>query len=185
MKILVGLGNPGRKYEGTRHNIGFDVVEILADRAGSPTRRQRFQGEVGQATIRGTGVLFLWPLTWMNLSGSSVLAARDFYKISASDILVICDDFQLPLTTVRLRPRGSAGGQKGLADIIGKLGGEAIPRLRVGIGPVPEHLDPPAFVLGRFRPTERTELDATLQRAADAAESWATLGIDTAMNRYN
>lgn len=185
MKLLVGLGNPGRKYEGTRHNVGFDVLEILAERAGSPARRQRFQGEICQATIRGTSALFLWPLTWMNLSGSSVLAARDFYKIPSADILVICDDFQLPLTTVRLRPRGSAGGQKGLADIIGRLGGDDIPRLRVGIGPVPKHIDPAAFVLGRFQSAERTELDATLLRAAEAAEAWATLGIDTAMNRYN
>lgn len=183
--MVVGLGNPGKKYVGTRHNIGFDVLEILAARAGSPSRRQRFQGEVGQTTIRGTGVLFLWPLTWMNLSGSSVLAARDFYKIPSSDILVVCDDFQLPITTVRLRARGSAGGQKGLADIIGRLGGDTVPRLRVGIGPVPKHLDPPSFVLGHFQSTERTELDTTLQRAADAVESWVTLGIDAAMNRYN
>jgi PTH1 family peptidyl-tRNA hydrolase len=185
VKLLVGLGNPGRKYEGTRHNVGFDVLTLLAERAGGPARRQRFQGEVCQITIRGVSALLLWPLTWMNLSGSSVLAARDFYKIDSPDLLVICDDFQLPLNTIRIRQRGSAGGQKGLADIIGRLGEVDVPRLRVGIGPVPSHQDPAAFVLGRFTTAEQTDLDIALQRAADAAEAWLSLGIDAAMNRYN
>ena len=121
MKLLVGLGNPGRKYEGTRHNVGFDVLDVLAGREGNPGRRQRFQGETAQISIRGTSALLLWPLTWMNLSGGSVLAARDFYKLDVTDILVICDDFQLPLKTIRMRPSGSAGGQKGLADTITRL----------------------------------------------------------------
>lgn len=185
MKLLVGLGNPGRKYEGTRHNVGFDVLTLLAERASGPSRRQRFQGEVCQTTIRGVSTLLLWPLTWMNLSGSSVLAARDFYKIAPPDLLIICDDFQLPLNAIRIRQRGSAGGQKGLADIIGRLGGMDVPRLRVGIGPVPSHQDPSAFVLGRFAAAERTDLDIALQKAADAAETWVTLGIDAAMNRFN
>lgn len=185
MKLVVGLGNPGRKYEGTRHNVGFDVLGVLAARAGNPARRQRFQGEICQASIRGSAVLLLWPLTWMNLSGGSVRAARDFYKIDHADILVICDDFQLPLTTIRMRPRGSAGGQKGLADILKQLGDQAIPRLRVGIGPVPADRDPANFVLARFTDAERPDADASLTRAADAAEAWAALGIEAAMNRYN
>lgn len=93
MKLIVGLGNPGRAYQGTRHNVGFDVLEKLAERAGSPVRRARFQGETAQVSLRGTPALLLWPLTWMNLSGSSVLAARDFYKVENPDILVVCDDF--------------------------------------------------------------------------------------------
>jgi len=182
---VVGLGNPGKRYEGTRHNVGFEVLDVLADRAGNPARRQRFQGEFCQATIRGSAVLLLWPLTWMNLSGGSVRAARDFYKIDHADILVICDDFQLPLTAIRIRPRGSSGGQKGLADILKQLGDQAIPRLRVGIGPVPSSRDPADFVLARFTTAERPEAEASLTRAADAAEAWATLGIEAAMNRYN
>jgi PTH1 family peptidyl-tRNA hydrolase len=137
VKLLVGLGNPGSAYDGTRHNVGFDVLELLARRAGSPSRRQRFQGETAQVVIRGCPVLLLWPLTWMNLSGSSLLAAKDFFKIEHSDILVICDDFNLGSGTIRMRMGGSAGGQNGLADVLVRLGGTAIPRLRVGIGPMP------------------------------------------------
>jgi PTH1 family peptidyl-tRNA hydrolase len=185
VKLLVGLGNPGRGYEGTRHNVGFDVLEILAKRAGTPVRRSRFQGETAQATLRGCPVLLLWPLTWMNLSGTSVLAARDFYKIDESDILVICDDFQLPTDTIRLRPSGSAGGQNGLADVLARLGGSSIPRLRVGIGPMPAGWKSADFVLGKFGKSEREAVDCLLERAADAAEEWLALGIQAAMNRYN
>ena len=185
MKLLVGLGNPGRGYEGTRHNVGFDVLEILAKRAGSPVRRSRFQGETAQATLRGCPVLLLWPLTWMNLSGTSVLAARDFYKIDDSDILVICDDFQLPNDTIRLRPSGSAGGQNGLADVLARLGGQSVPRLRVGIGPMPAGWKSADFVLGKFTKLEREAIGVLLERAADAAEEWLALGIQAAMNRYN
>jgi PTH1 family peptidyl-tRNA hydrolase len=185
LKLLVGLGNPGRGYEGTRHNVGFEVLEILARRAGSPVRRARFQGETAQATLRGSSVLLLWPLTWMNLSGTSVLAARDFYKIDNVDILVICDDFQLPNDTIRLRSGGSAGGQNGLSDVLSRLGSTAIPRLRLGIGPMPAGWKSADFVLGKFAQSEREAIDGLLERAADAAEEWAALGIQAAMNRYN
>jgi peptidyl-tRNA hydrolase, PTH1 family len=185
VKLLVGLGNPGSAYEGTRHNVGFDVLEILARRAGGPGRRARFQGETAQVTIRGCQVLLVWPLTWMNLSGSCVLAARDFYKTDDADMLVICDDFNLPAGTIRLRPSGSAGGQNGLADILRRLGTTAVPRLRVGIGPVPPAWKPTDFVLGRLSKPEREALAPTLERAADAAEEWAAVGIQAAMNRYN
>jgi PTH1 family peptidyl-tRNA hydrolase len=185
LKLLVGLGNPGRNYEGTRHNVGFDVLGILARRAGSPVRRSRFQGETAQATLRGSSVLLLWPLTWMNLSGTSVLSARDFYKIDDKDILVICDDFQLSTDTIRLRPSGSAGGQNGLSDVLARLGNTSIPRLRVGIGPMPAGWKSADFVLGKFAKSEREAVDGLLERAADAAEEWAALGIQAAMNRYN
>jgi len=185
VKLLIGLGNPGHAYEGTRHNVGFDVLEILARRAGSPARRARFQGETAQTTVRGCQILLLWPLTWMNLSGSSVLAARDFYKIDHSDMLVICDDFNIPCDTLRLRPSGSAGGQNGLADVLARLGTNAIPRLRIGIGPVPAGWKPADFVLGKFSKLEKEQVGVMLERAADAAEEWAALGIQAAMNRYN
>jgi len=185
MKLIVGLGNPGHAYDGTRHNIGFDVLEKLAERAGSPTRKARFQGELAQASIRGVSTLLLWPMTWMNLSGSSVLAARDFYKVADPDILVICDDFQIPRGTIRIRGRGSSGGQKGLADVARRLGSQDIPRLRVGIGPVPANWASPDFVLGRFTSEERPEVDAVIERSADAVEEWVATGIESAMNRYN
>ena len=185
MKLLVGLGNPGHVYQGTRHNVGFEVLDVLAARAGSPTRRPRFQADTAQAMIRGTPVLLLWPLTWMNLSGSSVLAARDFYKIADSDMLVMCDDFNLPLDSIRLRPAGSAGGQNGLADILTRLGTTAIPRLRLGIGPVPKGWKSADFVLGRFAAEERDRVAVAVQRAADAAEAWVGLGVQAAMNTFN
>lgn len=185
MKLIVGLGNPGKAYEGTRHNVGFDVLAILASRAGSPVRRQRFQGEVAQVTLRGNSALLLWPLTWMNLSGSSVLAARDFYKIDHENILVICDDFQLNLGTIRLRGSGSGGGQNGLTNVLARLGSTAIPRLRIGIGPVAPGWKTADFVLGRFASHEHPDVAAVLERAADAVEEWVALGIDAAMNRFN
>jgi len=185
VKLLVGLGNPGKNYEGTRHNVGFAVLEILARRAGSPARRARFQGEVVQASLRGCPVLLLWPLTWMNLSGSSVLAARDFYKIDDADMLVICDDFQLPLDTIRLRPTGSGGGQNGLADVLKRLGTTAVPRLRLGVGPLPAGWKSADFVLGKFAKHESDAVGVMLERAADAAEEWVAVGIQAAMNRYN
>jgi len=171
VKLLVGLGNPGHAYRDTRHNVGFEALDRLATRAGSPPRKQRFQGEVAQASIRGVPVLLLWPLTWMNLSGSSVLAARD--------------DFNLPLDTLRLRPGGSAGGQNGLADVLARLGTTTIPRLRLGIGPVPAGWKAADFVLGKFPKAERERVGVVIERAADAAEEWAALGIQAAMNAYN
>lgn len=194
MKLIVGLGNPGRSYDATRHNVGFDVLALLADRglaggegpgALSGSRRQRFQGDTLQLSLRGQPVLLLWPLTWMNLSGSSVLAARDFYKLPHEDLLVVCDDYHLALGSIRLRSKGSSGGQKGLADILRRLGTEAIPRLRVGVGPLPAGRSAPDFVLGRFTREERSAADAAILRAADAAEDWAVLGIQAAMNRFN
>jgi PTH1 family peptidyl-tRNA hydrolase len=184
-KLVVGLGNPGSAYHGTRHNVGFDVLEILARRAGSPARRTRFQGELAQGVVRGCPVLLLWPLTWMNLSGSSVLAARDFYKLEPSEVLVVCDDFNLGQGTIRMRSGGSAGGQNGLSDILRRLGTQEVPRLRVGIGPVPAGRPAADFVLGRFSRSEREAVGPVLERAADAAEEWVAVGIQAAMNRYN
>ena len=185
MKLVAGLGNPGRAYDGTRHNIGFDVLEALAKRVGGPGRRARFQGEFVQSTIRGCPVLLLWPLTWMNLSGASVLAAKDFYKIDNADILVLCDDFQLPTDTIRLRGSGSSGGQKGLSDILARLGSNAVPRLRIGVGPLPAGWTSADFVLGKFTKQERPAVAALVERAADAVEEWVGAGIESAMNRFN
>ena len=121
----------------------------------------------------------------MNLSGGSVLAARDFYKLANAEVLIVCDDFNLPLGKLRFRSEGSAGGQKGLADIITRLGDEAVPRLRVGVGPVPANWDPADFVLGRFNKEELPIIEPTVTRAADAVEDWIGLGIAECMNRYN
>ena len=129
--------------------------------------------------------MLVWPLTWMNLSGSCALAARDFYKVADTDILVVCDDFQLTLGSIRIRGKGSGGGQNGLSDVVRRLGTEAVPRLRVGIGPVPSGWKPADFVLGRFSKEEKLAVDAAIDRAANAVEDWVAVGIEAAMNRYN
>ena len=185
MKLIVGLGNPGDKYKETRHNVGFDVLARLARRFAGEPSRARFQGEVAEATIAGQKVLLLTPLTYMNLSGASVLAARDFYKIELSDILVVCDDFNLPLARLRLRGKGSAGGQNGLADILRRLGSDEIPRLRIGVGGPPQGRSATGHVLGRFAPDEKGPIAEAIERAADAAACWVELGLTRAANQYN
>jgi PTH1 family peptidyl-tRNA hydrolase len=185
MKLIVGLGNPGDKYKETRHNVGFEVVSRLAKRFAVGTPRARFQGETAEATIAEQKVLLLTPLTFMNASGGSVLAARDFYKIENTDVLVICDDFNLPLAKLRLRAKGSAGGQNGLADVIRRLGTEEVPRLRIGVGAPVEGRSATGHVLGRFLKDEQPIIAEALDRAADAAATWVKSGLEAAMNQYN
>lgn len=186
MKLVVGLGNPGRKYEGTRHNVGFEVVYELARRwAGGNRPKTSFQGELVDATVGRERSVLLCPQTFMNRSGHSVVLARDFYKLTNDELLVICDDFALPLGQMRCRPKGSSGGQNGLKDIIRALGTEDVPRLRVGIGPVPPAWVTADFVLSKFSKDEQSEIGVTVQRAADAVETWAQEGIAACMNRYN
>ena len=185
MKLVVGLGNPGRKYEGTRHNVGFAVLQELARRHRAARPKTNFQGEITETEIGGQKILMLWPHTFMNLSGASVLAARDFYKLENADLLIVCDDFNLPLAKLRFRSEGSAGGQRGLADVIDRLGTEVVGRLRIGVGPVPPNWDPADFVLSRFAKEDLTEIESTLSRAADGVEDWVTQGIEICMNQYN
>ena len=185
MKLVVGLGNPGRRYEGTRHNVGFIVVGELAKAHGKGTVKTRFQGETVDAEIGGEKALLLTPSTFMNLSGASVLAARDFYKIPLEDILVICDDLNLPLAKLRTRATGSAGGQKGLEDIIRRLGTDEFARLRIGIGTPPSGWNWPDFVLSKFNKDELPEMELAVARASEAVGVWAREGVQACMNRYN
>ncbi|HKD38192.1 MAG TPA: aminoacyl-tRNA hydrolase, partial [Pirellulales bacterium] len=168
MKLVICLGNPGRKYEGTRHNVGFAVAAALARRHASGGSKSAIQAEVIETNFGGEKVLLVLPQTFMNLSGASAVVARDFYKLANEDLLVVCDDFNIPLGTLRIRGQGSAGGQKGLADVINRLGTDAVPRLRIGVGPVPASWDPVDFVLGRFTKEEQPEIELSLVRAADA-----------------
>jgi len=184
MKLVVGLGNPGRKYEGTRHNFGFEVLAAVARSVNSGAVRNRFDGELAEATLEGDRLLLLSPLTYMNLSGKSVQAARDFYQLSNADLLIICDDFQLPLGRMRFRPDGSSGGQKGLDDVIRRCGSD-VPRLRLGIGPVPERWDPADFVLGRFTAEESDAAKNMVTQAATAVVDWIRHGTAWCMNKYN
>ena len=185
MKMIVGLGNPGRKYDGTRHNVGFVALAKLGESDGDGKVKARFRGETMEARIGGEKVLLLSPLTYMNLSGESIREAKDFYKIETEDILVICDDFSLPLGKLRIRPKGSSGGQKGLANAIKHLGTEEVPRLRIGIGPPPENWDIADYVLSKFSKDEQKEIEHAVRKAADAARDWVTEGAEASMNRYN
>jgi peptidyl-tRNA hydrolase, PTH1 family len=185
MKLIVGLGNPGSRYTGTRHNIGFEVIAELARRHAAGSPREKFQAELAEATIAGEKTLLMCPLTFMNLSGQAVQPARDFYKIENNDLLVVCDDFALPLGKLRIRAQGSAGGQKGLDDIIRRLGTDELPRLRIGIGPLPENWEAANFVLGKFSKEEAAEATEMVKRSADAVASWIRDGLAKAMNQYN
>lgn len=184
MKLIVGLGNAGRRYQGTRHNIGFEVVAELVRRYAASRPRLAFEGEVSDVDLQGTRCLLLCPHTYMNRSGQSVGLARDFYKLTNEALLIICDDFNLQLGRLRLRSKGSSGGQKGLEDIIRRLGDD-FPRLRVGIGNPPQGWDAADFVLGKFAKQEHSEVEIAVQRAADATVTWVTDGLSAAMNRYN
>lgn len=185
MKLVVGLGNPGRKYEGTRHNVGFRVAAEFAKRHGTANAKRAFQGELVEATIDAEKLLLLCPHTLMNLSGGSVLEARDFYRIPHDELLIVSDDLNLPLGKLRFRKSGSSGGQKGLKDIICRLGTDEISRLRIGIGSPPPGRDAADFVLGRFTKDEKTEVEIAIGRAADAVEIWIREGTAVAMNRFN
>jgi PTH1 family peptidyl-tRNA hydrolase len=185
MKLIVGLGNPGQKYLHTRHNVGFEVVNRLSRIFGVSRPKLKFKGELVEAVIKGHPSRLLCPHTYMNRSGASVRAARNFYKVDDGDLLVVSDDLNLPLARLRFRARGSAGGQKGLADIINCLGTQEFPRLRIGIGTPPDNWDAADYVLSKFSSDEAKAIEAAFSCAADAIEHWVSAGIDDSMNKYN
>jgi peptidyl-tRNA hydrolase, PTH1 family len=185
MKLVVGLGNPGRRYEGTRHNVGFLAVAELARKYAAGGPKAKFQGEVVEADLEGVKGLLLTPWTFMNASGGSVLAARDFYKLTAEDLLVVCDDLNLPLGKLRVRGGGSAGGQKGLEDIIRRLGSDEFARLRIGIGSPPAAWNWADYVLQKFPKDEWLAIEPAIGRAVEAVLVWAREGTTGCMNRYN
>ncbi len=185
MKLVAGLGNPGKKYESTRHNVGFDVIRGLAERHVASPGKNKFDGLLQECSIQGEPTLLLMPLTFMNLSGRCVRQAVDFYKLGLDDLLVVCDDFNLELGVLRMRPGGSAGGQKGLADTIQQMGSDQLSRLRVGVGPVPERWNSADFVLGKFASDEKELAKQQFLRAQSAVETWICEGISQAMNLYN
>lgn len=198
MKLVVGLGNPGRQYVGTRHNIGFDAVDAFAQRLGWLSRgvsferaaRTSFEGLAidGLMTLPSGGgekVVLLKPMTYMNLSGRSVQAAVAFYHTPLSDLMVVLDEMALPVGKLRIRASGSSGGHNGLRDIERMLGTGQYPRLRIGIDPPPPFVPGKDYVLGRFTPEQRKALDPALDRAASALERWICKGVSAAMNEFN
>jgi PTH1 family peptidyl-tRNA hydrolase len=185
MKLIVGLGNPGRRYRGTRHNVGWEVLARLADRAGIRVSEDEGFAEVGRGTIGTQRVLLARPATYMNVSGEAVRDLRRRHRLRAEDILIIVDDIDLPLGRLRLRAGGSAGGHNGLRSIIESLGTTEFPRLRVGIGRPPAGVDPAEFVLTRFTDGEAAAVHESIERAVEAVEMAVTAGVAAAMNRFN
>jgi peptidyl-tRNA hydrolase, PTH1 family len=185
MKLIVGLGNPGRKYVGTRHNVGFVVLAEAARRWAGSGPQWNFEGEVVEAQRDGQKLLLLAPQTYMNASGRSVRKAIDFYKLNTEDLLVVCDDINLPLGKLRVRAKGSSGGQKGLEDIARHLGTTDFARLRIGIGEPPQGWDAAAYVLGKFTGEESQAIELAVASAVDALVDWAREGVQFCMNRYN
>jgi peptidyl-tRNA hydrolase, PTH1 family len=184
MKLVVGLGNPGTKYQGTRHNIGFELIDRLASGGRGSSFARKFDGQVAETEIDFRRILLLKPETFMNLSGRSVGQTVRFYKLEPHEVLAVCDDLSLPVGKIRIRPGGSDGGQKGLRDIAAHLGTDQFPRLRIGIGDQGES-DAVDYVLSRFRSPERAVIDDSLILASQAVALWVTQGIDPAMNRFN
>jgi PTH1 family peptidyl-tRNA hydrolase len=195
-KMIVGLGNPGPEYALTRHNVGFQTLDVLAERHGLSFDRfqKRARLGIGQLTLRGDPeapsgsvqrVVLAKPMTYMNASGEAVGPLATFYKIAPEEILVVCDDLDLPLGKIRLRPGGGSGGQKGLASISRALGTENFARLRVGIGRPPGQMEPTDYVLQKFSAGQEKEMVFSRDRAADAIETWLTQGIEAAMNQFN
>ncbi len=191
MKLIVGLGNPGKEYDRTRHNAGYLVIDRLIQRhsAGAPVRA-KFNAATVEAKLAGPAgpepCLFLKPTTYMNNSGQSVAEAARFYKLDpALDIMVIVDDVAIPSGSIRIRPGGGAGGHNGLSDITRLLGTDAYPRCRIGIDATPQYMDQADYVLGRFTDDQWALVGPSIDRAADAVETFVKSGLDAAMNKYN
>jgi PTH1 family peptidyl-tRNA hydrolase len=185
MKAVIGLGNPGLKYEGTRHNIGFDCLRMLSKRLGITRFQGKYDAEIGDAIVDGEKVILVFPLTYMNLSGNSVKPIVDFFRLPLSDLLVICDDLALEPGKIRLRAKGSSGGQKGLKHICERLGSDEVPRLRIGIGATPAHWETADYVLSKFSSAEATEIELAKHRGVAAVECWLKNGLVVAMNQFN
>lgn len=183
MKIVVGLGNPGREYAGTRHNIGFMVVTGLARLAGDTTVKKRFRSELVEGRLDGERIVLVAPQTYMNLSGHAVREVVNWYHLPLDELLVVADDLDLPFGTLRMRARGSAGGHNGLASIIEQLGTQDVPRLKIGIGRGPGTAY--SRVLSRFSPDEERALPNLIERATGGVRLWLREGIIAAMNEVN
>lgn len=180
--LIVGLGNPGAQYRGTRHNVGFEVVDILAQRHKLKVDKTRHRALTGAGAVQGIGACLAKPVTFMNLSGQAVAALAKSLGIKPDRILIIADDLDLPVGKVRLRPQGSSGGHNGHKSIIASLQTDSYPRIKIGISNAGETID---HVLGRFTPEERTDIAKALEASADAVEAILSDGLEAAMNRFN
>lgn len=185
MYLIAGLGNPTKEYDKTRHNVGFAVIDTLADKYRIDVSEKKHKALCGKGVIEGRKVLLVKPQTFMNLSGESIRAAVDYYKIEPEDIIVIYDDISLDPGQLRIRLKGSAGGHNGIKNIITHLGTQEFPRIKVGVGAKPPRVDLADYVLSRFSPDEQKLMDEAFKEAAEAAVSMMTDGAERAMNHYN
>lgn len=186
MYIIVGLGNPGKEYAGTRHNVGFDVIDILAAQENISVLEKKHRAVIGKGTVEGRKCVLARPQTFMNLSGESVRALAEYYKVDqTTELIVISDDISLDVGQMRIRKKGSAGGHNGLKNIIANLGHDSFIRVKIGVGEKPRGWDLVDHVLGRFSAQDRKAVDETEARAADAIRAILAQGPDAAMNQYN
>lgn len=186
MYIIVGLGNPGKEYQNTRHNIGFDVIDVIAEQEHISVTEKKHKALIGKGVIAGQKVILAKPQTYMNLSGESVRSLLDYYKADETEkLLVISDDISLPPGQLRIRKKGSAGGHNGLKNIIAHLGHDTFQRIKMGVGEKPKGYDLADYVLGHFDKSDRELMEQAAKEAADAVRMILTEGADAAMNRYN
>ena len=186
MYLIVGLGNPGRQYEGTRHNMGFDTIDYLIEKYRIPQSGVKFNAMYGKGIIGGEKVILMKPLSYMNLSGSPVREMANYFKIDPeTEMIVIYDDIDLDPGQLRIRKQGSAGGHNGIKDIIRQLGTQKFLRIKVGVGAKPKGWDLADYVLGRFSDSDRRQINEAIAKAGDAVEIVISRGADIAMNEYN
>lgn len=185
MFVVVGLGNPGKEYAGTRHNVGFDAIDLLAERNNIKINKIKFKSVYGEGTIGNEKVLLVKPQTYMNNSGITVRDIYNFYKVPPENIIVIVDDIDIPFASVRIKRKGSAGSHNGLKSIIYLLQRDDFPRVKIGIGKKHENQDLANFVLSRFSKEERTAIEESILTGAESVEAIIKYGIEEAMNEFN
>ncbi len=185
LTVIAGLGNPGNKYENTRHNVGFSTIDLLSSKHGIKVNKLKHKALTGEGTIAGERVLLVKPQTFMNLSGECIRDIAEWYKLPMDNIIIVYDDVDLPVGTVRIRPKGSSGTHNGMKSVIYQLQSDEFPRIRIGIGKAPEGWDLADYVLSRFSADETGAIRESIERAADAAAAIVASGVSAAMNQYN
>lgn len=184
MRVIVGLGNPGNQYKGTRHNVGFDVIDYLADSHNIDIHKIKHKAMIGEGMIGQEKVMLVKPQTFMNLSGRSILEILQFYKIKPEQMIIVYDDIDIEIGRLRIRTKGSAGTHNGMKSVLYEIQSDVFPRIRVGIGK-PEYADLIHYVMGKFSQEDRELIDAAIKKAAEAIETIIKEGMNMAMNRYN
>ncbi|MDY3052585.1 MAG: aminoacyl-tRNA hydrolase [Ndongobacter sp.] len=183
--VIVGLGNPGSRYDGTRHNVGFKAIDELAQRWGIEVRTLKWKSLIGEGRVGSDQVLLVKPQTYMNESGRAIKDIVDFYKLEMTQLIVICDDIDIPLGTIRIRRKGSAGTHNGMRSVVYQLNNDSFPRIKISVGRRPAYMDLAAFVLSQFDAKEQKAVGEEIRCAADAAERVIQNGVEAAMNTYN